>query len=88
MTASHRGEVEDALAAWREAERALEEAPRDVELQRALSAEVLRLRSRYQRAVLASRGRIDQLEGASDETWERIDSSADHREQSQRLLRR
>lgn len=87
MTASHRGEVEDALAAWREAERAFEDAAGDFELQRALSAEVVRLRDRYQGAVLASRGRIEELEGVSDETWEAMDAAVDHGDQSHRLVR-
>jgi hypothetical protein len=76
--------VEAALAAWRAAERTLEEAPEGAPHRSALETECRRLRERYQRITLAARGRIDQLEGAAEASWDRLSISADRAETSRR----
>lgn len=88
MTTSHRGEVEGALAAWREAERALELTPEDDATAEELRTEVWRLRAEYQRAVLASRGRIDQLEETAEDSWDTLHASVDLTDHASHALRR
>jgi hypothetical protein len=87
MAVNHRATVEEALAAWRDAERALEDAPHDSREHEDLIATAASLRDRYQQAVLAARGRTDQLEGAAETSWDRLDASADQRAASRDLIR-
>ena len=70
MVDTHRIEVEQALAEWREAERVLEETPLGDPERPEIMATIERVRARYQQAVLESRGRIDQLEAAAESTWD------------------
>jgi hypothetical protein len=75
-----RAVVEEALAAWRAAERALDETGPDAAERPARFAAVAAARAAYQRAVLASQGRLDELEAASDRPWVPIASVAERRE--------
>jgi hypothetical protein len=80
--------VEQALADWRAAERAVETTdPEAPELEGLVAAAAV-MSERYQRAVLGARGRVDQLEAAADDTWERVQVSRDQFEQSRSILRR
>jgi hypothetical protein len=82
-----RGSVEQALAEWRAAERALAGAADDVSGHGMLQDECERLRVRYQHIVLAARGQIDQLEGAAEDSWDRLDSSRQRVELARRCPR-
>jgi hypothetical protein len=79
--------VEQALADWRAAERAVEMTdPQAPELEGLVAAAAV-MSDRYQKAVLGARGRVDQLEAAADDTWERVQSSRDQSERSRSILR-
>jgi hypothetical protein len=64
--------VQQVLADWRAAERELEATPPDAPDRPVLTNRAAALREEYQRAVLQSRGRVDQVEAAADDSWARL----------------